>query len=43
MYTRFNLLKHIVRNVITPNSYNRFVRFQSSATNILTNTSQDFK
>lgn len=43
MYTRFNVLKHIVQNVITPNSYNRLVRFQSSATKILTNTYQDSK
>jgi hypothetical protein len=41
MYTRYNVLKHIVQNFITPNSYNRFIRFQSSATRITANSFKD--
>ncbi len=43
MYTRGNVLKNIVQNFITPNSYHRLLRFQSSATKITGNTFQDFK
>ncbi len=40
MYTRCNVLKQIVQNFITSNSYNRL---QSSATKIAANVFQDSK
>lgn len=43
MYTRCNALKRIVQNLITPTSYNRFIRFQSSATRIAGSTLQNSK
>ncbi|CAF0909776.1 unnamed protein product [Adineta steineri] len=43
MYTRCLVLKQIVRNFITPNSYNRLVRFQSFANPNTANTLQDSK
>ncbi|CAF1637026.1 unnamed protein product [Rotaria magnacalcarata] len=41
MYTRYSVLRNFVQNFITSNSYNRLVRFQSSASNIATNTIQN--
>ncbi|CAF3583271.1 unnamed protein product [Rotaria sordida] len=41
MYTRCNVLKNIVQNFITSNSYSRFIRFQSSTTTITPDTLQN--
>jgi len=40
MYARFNVLRHLVRNLSVSKSYSQLIRFQSSTSSYVTNNSR---